>query len=564
MATEIALPPGRLPAELMDLHWETVHEGSITIIDLLDNLPWTRGAADWKPWRSFLKAVYGLPMDADELAIFRQCTGRAAPPEEKVDEVWMAVGRRGRKSAIAALIGVFEGAYRDHRPHLAPGEPGVVPIIAKDKEDAQTIKNFVANILADDGMAHLVHGDVLAERIHLTTQVDLMIRAATVTAGRSKAVVASLNDEIAFWPKKDSATPDEEILRGIRPGMANIPGALLVAMSSPYAKKGLLYENFEAHFGREHDPILFWKAPTTAMHDTPAIRAFVRKEWEGDAVAAKAEVGWGSEAMGPPPDAQAEGIHFREDVEIFIDPDKLRALVVEPGRGQLAPCSDKPIRPLRPGQEPDPNDVRFSYFGFFDASGGSSESAALSIAHWDHRIERAVQDFVQEWRAPFHPKEVAKEAALALKVYRLETVRGDQYGGEWVRDRFADFGIGYVEHEMPKRDIYKNLLPRMNSGEVELLDNRRVFEQFKGLERRKTATGLEIIDHPTGSMDDVANATAGALLDASTQGRYLEAPEPEVVCTTTEEILEKELQEMVDEATRVKEDGDQWHDRYQE
>ncbi len=49
----------------------------------------------WAAWRTFLKAVFALPMDADELAIFSRHTERERAPEKPVDEAWMPVGRRG-------------------------------------------------------------------------------------------------------------------------------------------------------------------------------------------------------------------------------------------------------------------------------------------------------------------------------------------------------------------------------------------------------------------------------------------------------------------------------------
>ena len=60
-------------------------------------------------------------------------------------------------------------------------------------------------------------------------------------AVRGYTVVAALCDEIAFWPvDTDAANPDTEILAALKPAMATIPTAMLICMSSPYAKKGSL------------------------------------------------------------------------------------------------------------------------------------------------------------------------------------------------------------------------------------------------------------------------------------------------------------------------------------
>jgi len=39
-------------------------------------------------------------------------------------ELWLAVGRRGGKSQIAALVAVYEAAFKDYTDRLAPGEAG--------------------------------------------------------------------------------------------------------------------------------------------------------------------------------------------------------------------------------------------------------------------------------------------------------------------------------------------------------------------------------------------------------------------------------------------------------
>ena len=55
----------------------------------------------------------------------------------------------------------------------------------------------------------------------------------------------------------------------------------------------------------------------------------------------------------------------------------------------------------------------------------------------------------------------------------------------------------------------------MNSGRAQLLDNPRLIAQLAALERRNTrASGRELISHPPGGHDDVANAAAIALVAA--------------------------------------------------
>ena len=91
-------------------------------------------------------------------------------------------------------------------------------------------------------------------------------------------------------------------------------------------------------------------------------------------------------------------------------------------------------------------------------------------------------------------------------------MNGDRYGGEWPVAEFRPHGIGYQVAEKPKSDLYRELLPLINSRRVELLDHPRLVAQLCSLERRVGRGGRDAIDHPPGAHDDVANAVAGALV----------------------------------------------------
>ena len=79
-----------------------------------------------------------------------------------------------------------------------------------------------------------------ADTISLASGVDITIRPASFRTIRGITAVAAIADEIAFWRSDDSANPDTEILRALRPALATT-GGLLAAISSPHAKRGELY-----------------------------------------------------------------------------------------------------------------------------------------------------------------------------------------------------------------------------------------------------------------------------------------------------------------------------------
>lgn len=436
--------------------------------------PWFRPPETWQAWAAFLAALFGLPMGAAELELFRQHTGRTDPPTEPAREGWVIVGRRGGKSRVSALVAVYLAAFRDYSAVLAPGERGTVMVLAADRRQARTVFRYVEGILRGVPMlARLLDGEPTKEAIHLRNRISIEVHTASFRAVRGYTLVGVVADEVAFWQADDSANPDVEVIAALRPGMATVPGSVLLGISSPYARRGALWEAYRRHFGREGDPILVWKAPTWAMNPT-VDRALIEQAYEEDEARARAEY----------------GAEFRADVEAFLSREAVDAVVV-PGRLEL---------PVAEG---------VLYQAFVDPSGGSGDAMTLALAHEEEG--RAVVDLVREVRPPFSPEGVVADFAAELHRYRVGEVTGDRYGAEWVAERFRKAGIHYRPAEKPKSDLYRELLPTINSRRVELPEHRRLVAQLCSLERRTARGGRDSIDHPPGAHDDLANAVAGVV-----------------------------------------------------
>jgi hypothetical protein len=301
--------------------------------------------------------------------------------------------------------------------------------------------------------------------------------AANYRTVRGYSLVAALLDELAFWRSDDgAANPDTEILAAIRPAMASIPGSMLLCASSPYARRGALWNAYKRHFAKPSSTLV-WQANTRTMNPTIS-QDIIDEAIEVD-----------------PSNAAAEfGAEFRSDVAAYVDRAVVEAAVV-PARFELPPVSG-----LR-------------YFGFVDPSDGSSDSMTLAITHRE-KDGRAVLDAIRERRPPFSPEDVTGEFATLLEAYRCSSVTGDRFGGEWPRARMRLQGVAYELAEKPKSDLYRDALPALNSGKIELLDHPRLVSQICSLERRTARGGRDSIDHPPGasSHDDIANAALAALL----------------------------------------------------
>jgi hypothetical protein len=460
----------------------------VTILDLMDDErllgKWFRGDT-WHAWRVFLAVLFGLHdrIDAAGLAMYRAATGRAELPSVQIKQAWPDVGRRGGKSIISALVAVFLAFFRDYTPYFSPGEIATVMIVAADHKQARVVMRFIRAFIVHVPMFEKLVTRTTRESIELANHVVMEVHTASYRSTRGYTLAAVINDEIAFWPTDDSAEPDREVLAAQSPAMATIPNSLMLCPSSPHGFKGCQADAYKANWGKDTS-ILFWKAPSRALPGAgyavemnPGIDlSIVRADYEQDHTAAASN--WGAE--------------FRTDIESLITKAAVDAATFR-ARLELAPVEG------------------VAYFAFCDPSGGSSDSMTLGIAHLDAQ-KKAVLDCLRERRPPFSPDDVVKEFANTLKPYRLFRVTGDRYSGAWCAERFRVQGIEYVASEKTKSELYLELVPLLNAGRCELLDNPRLLAQLCALERRVARGGRDSVDHGPGAHDDLANAAAGALV----------------------------------------------------
>ena len=179
---------------------------------------------------------------------------------------------------------------------------------------------------------------------------------------------------------------------------------IILGISSPYARKGLLYDRFTRFYGVPGSSILIWKADTRSMNPTiPA--ATVTAAYAKDLTSARAEFGG----------------EFRDDVTDCLTRAMIEQCVIR-NRIEL-------------GFNP-----RNTYVAFTDPSGGASDSFTLAIGHLEKGV--GVLDCVREHKPPFSPESVVQEFSDRLKHFRIHEVQGDRYGAEWVEaNNFANAGF---------------------------------------------------------------------------------------------------------------------------
>jgi hypothetical protein len=147
--------------------------------------------------------------------------------------------------------------------------------------------------------------------------------------------------------------------------MAMLPGAMLIGISSPYRRAGLLYDKWREHYGKAGD-VLVIRAPSRTMN--PLLpQEVIDAAYADDPESASAE--YGSE--------------FRTDIADFVSRSIVEACI-EPG------VHERPPR----------RSAGAHYSAFIDASGGSgSDSMTIAIAHVEDGLPTL--DALRERRPPF-------------------------------------------------------------------------------------------------------------------------------------------------------------------
>ena len=452
-------------------------------------LPFLGGKVDtWANWVTALQVLHGSKIKKKKAKkVVQACTGRTASqlPTEGFDTALFLIGRRSGKSRMAAIIGAYEAVLAGHEHKLSKGEVGVIPIISPSKSQSRIVHGYLRSIFQTPLLKNEVVNDYKST-IELRNGTRIEILAGDWRTIRGFTLLAAILDEACFfgYEGESKIKSDTELVRAIKPSLATV-GGKLIAISSPYAKRGWCYQTHKKHFANDSSNVLVWNCPSRTMNPTLP-QSVVDDALREDLAAAK------SEYLG----------EFRDDVGAFLPREIIERLVVE-NRTYLR------------------HQEKTNYFAFVDLSGGRSDDAGLAIAHKENNS--IVVDLAKRWRSPCNPIEVVSMMAEEIKTYNIHHATGDNYAAEFVASAFRENGIKYQKSKLNKSQLYLELLPQLCSGNIELPDDDFLVSQLSNLERRTRSGGKDIIDHPSGGHDDLANAVAGVSYLASKRQRVVGA-----------------------------------------
>jgi hypothetical protein len=381
-----------------------------------------------------LRSIYGLPLDKEQLKIYRKLTTNKKEFEagESKLETILNLGARSGKSLIASIIGIYEATRNKWQKYLRPGESGYVVIIATRQKQAEAIigKNCLSLMENSYHLKKMIKDSTQSE-LTLTNGMKIISLPCNSTAGRGLPIFCLVYDEIGHF-FTEGVKADENIFNALRPRQVQFPGAKLVLISTPSAKQGVFWQYFQEGFqipGR-------FVAHASSLFMNPLInKAFLEREKNRDIDNYNREY----EAI------------FAEKVESFLGYEIIQ--------NSLNLAGDLPYRP------------EFSYEAGIHASGLSgNDKFALAVGHKENnkvKIDKAISWDLKD------PEPIMKDIEELKNAYHFNKVSIDRYAKGWVQASIEKIGLE-VEIRPPLAEIYVNLKSLMIAGNIDLPDNQEI------------------------------------------------------------------------------------------
>jgi len=413
------------------------------------------------------KACDGLPLGADELALFQRCTGREAPRPGGYAFGLTLTGRQSGKTEQAAARLVYAGVAAVLR-----GDRDVCCVgISQDHRAAQRVLfGYVARFFESPLLRELVVSQT-ADTIVLTGNVRVLVLPCRPAAIRGLRCVCVVLDEVAHFRSSENLPLDREAWRAALSTLLTTAGKLF-AVSSPYVASGLLHDLHRQYFGVDSD-VLVWQSANTVLNPLlDAAKLAQIRALDPDGAA-----------------AEIEG-QFLRHVTALLDERLLEAAV---DTGVTA-------RPPQAGVE---------YVGHVDVATGAHVTGDRWTVAIGHREgEHAIQDGLLIIYPPFSVESAAEQSAAFARPYGVSVLEGDRFAQGFTNEAFARHGMRLDPAARTTSDLHLELAAALSSGRVRLLDHPELLRELRGLERRRSAT-RDRADHQRGAHDDAAAVTSG-------------------------------------------------------
>ncbi|MBA7543007.1 hypothetical protein ES705_35332 [subsurface metagenome] len=411
----------------------------LNIIEFATGQDWLNISFKKRPAQEvLLRKIYGMPLDPDQLKIYRKITKNRKEFEAGIEkeESCLVLGARSGKSLLASIIGLYESTREKWAKYLMKGESGYCVIIStKQRQSEQIIGANCLRLMENSNNLRKYIRDHTQSELILKNNMRILSLPCTTRAGLGLPIICLIMDEIGHF-YTEGAKADKDIYDYTNPRRAQFPGSKLILVSTPSAKQGLLWNFYDQ--GPKIPGRLTAQAETLFMN--PLVdKNFLEKEKARDIDSYSREF----------------LAQFAEKVEAFLS--------YELVENSLKLAGDLPYK------------AGFVYYAGIDASGLSfRDKFSLAIAH-KQGIDVYV-DKVISWNLK-DPDPIMKDIEELAGIYHIKKVSIDRYARGWVEASLKKIGL-FVNVRSSLASIYVNIKSLMLGNRLFLPDNQAIKRAF--------------------------------------------------------------------------------------
>jgi hypothetical protein len=422
----------------------------------------------------------------EDAKLFREIFGKIKHiPDELRTVVVTVAGARSGKTYHSSLRLLHLGLTLP-LDGIVRGQVAYGAIVAPDKKTAREALNYIRGAVEMlPGLSKFVTSEG-TDHLEITRQDGKIIRFEVFAASaggktmRGRWYFGVLMDEAAFFYGEDGySVTDEDIFNAVVSRI--LPGGQLLVPSTPWAKLGLLYDQYTENWGH---PVtcLAAHASTRAMRSDPKILSVVTRE----------------EKRNPDNAAREYGAVFLSTVAaLWFSDDELTGSI------------DLSLPIEGEGPAPGPGTL----VGAGGDLGFSKNSSALGIAHRTADLVRVVELLEQkpEPGKPLKPSKVIKDFAEVMQRHRCGALMADQHYKETANEHLEEEGLYLEDAPTDPAEAFATLRLLMREHRVKLPNNPLLLGQLRAIKARPTPGGGTTIVLPKtkdGRHADLAVAAA--------------------------------------------------------
>ncbi len=422
-----------------------------------------------------LRVIYGLPLNDDQLKIYRKLTKNKKEFEsgEEKTEAVLNLGARSGKSLLASVIALYEGTRKKWSKFLNKGESGYIVVVStRQKQSEQIIGANCLRLMENSYNLRSLIKDSTQSELTLKNNMKIVSSPCTSLAYRGNPIICLIGDEIAhFYTEGPKA--DIEILNALNPRRVQFPGSKLILISTPAAKQGLFFNFFDEGF---KVPGRFTAQAETVFMNPLVDKTFLEKEKARDID------NYNREFMA----------QFAEKVEAFLSYELVENSLKLAGN-----------LPYKEG---------YRYYAGIDASGlAGRDKFSLAISH--KQGINVYIDKVISWNLK-DPDPIMKDIKELAGLYHINRVSIDRYAKGWVLSALNKIGL-FVNIRPSLAEIYVNIKSLMLGNRLFLPDNKAIKKAFLNTSAYYGRNNSLSISHERDSEghSDEADAISTAVFD---------------------------------------------------